>query len=164
MEMCGDPERFSEFVLALEENGETGMGSKASAMLRMLRGVIDLVSRTDPAKIEPLLKNVAQGFGAVSPELLLELLSTEEGRADKAADLVLQVASRMTDTTLGGFVAKGVMHKGARRRASRRRSRRWCPITPGDPDCSRWRVTRWPSRRSARPKASWTCGRTPPTC
>ncbi len=112
MEMCGDPERFSEFVQALEENGETSMGSKASAMLRMLRGVIDLVSRTDPTKIEPLLKNIAQGFGSVSPELLLELLSTEEGRADKAADLVLQVASRMTDATLGGFVAKGVIAEG----------------------------------------------------
>ena len=32
----------------LEQDGETNMGSKASAMLRMLRGVIDLVSRTDP--------------------------------------------------------------------------------------------------------------------
>ena len=67
MEMCGDPERFSEFVLALEENGETNMGSKASAMLRMLRGVIDLVSRTDPTIIESLLKSIAQGFGSVSP-------------------------------------------------------------------------------------------------
>jgi hypothetical protein len=109
MEVCGDSERFSEFVLALEESAETSMGSKASALLRMLRGVIDLVSRTDPTKIEPLLKNVAQGFGTISPELLLELLSTEKGRADKAADLVLHVASRMTDATLGGFVANSVI-------------------------------------------------------
>ena len=112
MEVCGDSERFSEFVLALEESGETSMGSKASALLRMLRGVIDLVSRTDPTKLEPLLKNIAQGFGTLSPELLLELLSTEKGRADKAADLVLQVASRMTDATLGGFVANGVIAQG----------------------------------------------------
>lgn len=112
LDVCGNAERFSEFVLALEENGETNMGSKASALLRMLRGVVDLVSRTDPTKIEPLLKNIAQGFGTLSPELLLELLSTEEGRADKAADMVLQVASRMTDATLGGFVAKGVMAQG----------------------------------------------------
>ena len=114
MEVCGDPERFSEFVIALEESGETNMGSKASALLRMLRGVIDLVSRTEPTKLEPLLKNMAQGFGSVSPELLLELLSTEEGRADKAADLVLQVASRMTDSSLGAFVAKGVIAAGWR--------------------------------------------------
>jgi HEAT repeat protein len=112
LEVCGNGERFSEFVLTLEQNGETSMGSKASALLRMLRGVVDLVSRTDPAKIEPLLKNIAQGFGTLSPELLLELLSTEEGRADKAADMVLQVASRMTDATLGGFVAKGIIAQG----------------------------------------------------
>ena len=112
LEVCGNAERFSAFVLALEENGETSMGSKASALLRMLRGVVDLVSRTDPTRIEPLLKTIAQGFGTLSPELLLELLSTEEGRADKAADMVLQVASRMTDATLGGFVAKGVMAQG----------------------------------------------------
>jgi HEAT repeat protein len=112
LEVCGDPERFSEFVLTLEQNGETSMGSKASALLRMLRGVVDLVSRTDPAKLEPLLKNIAQGFGTISPELLLELLSTEAGRGDKAADLVLQVASRMTDATLGGFVARGVISQG----------------------------------------------------
>src|SRR5688572_2667365 len=112
LEVCGDPERFGELLVVLEQNGENSMGSKASALLRMLRGVIDLVSKTDPAKLEPLLKNIAQGFGTISPELLLELLSTEEGRADKAVDLVLQVASRMTDVTLGGFVARGVIAQG----------------------------------------------------
>jgi hypothetical protein len=112
LDVCGNAERFSEFVLALEQNDETSMGSKASALLRMLRGVVDLVSRTDPTQIEPLLKSMAQGFGTLSPELLLELLSADQGRADKAADLVLQVASRMTDTTLGGFVAKGVIAQG----------------------------------------------------
>ena len=112
LEVCGNAERFSEFLIALEQNGATSMGSKASALLRMLRGVIDLVSRTDPAKTEPLLKNIAEGFGALSPDLMLELLSTEEGRADKAADLVLQAASRMTDETLAAFVANGVTAQG----------------------------------------------------
>jgi hypothetical protein len=112
MSACGDADRFSEFVLALEQSGEMSMGSKASALIRMLRGVVDLVSRTDPNRIEPLLKSVAQGFGSLSPELLLELLSPEDGRADKAADLVLHAASRMTDATLVGFVAKGVIAQG----------------------------------------------------
>ena len=112
LEVCGDPERFSEFVVELEKNSGTGIGSKASALLRMLRGVIDLVARTDPSKIEPVLKNMAQGFGTLSPELLLELLSTEAGRADKAADLVLQVAGRMTDASLASFVARGVIAQG----------------------------------------------------
>ena len=38
------------------------MGSKASALLRMLRGVVDLVSRTDPAKLEPMLKKHRAGI------------------------------------------------------------------------------------------------------
>jgi len=112
LDVCNDPQRFSELVIALEQNGEVSLRSKASALLRMLRGIVDLVSKTDPSKLEPLLRNIAQGFGAISPELLLELLSTEEGRADKAADLVLQVASRMTDATLGGFVARNVTAQG----------------------------------------------------
>jgi hypothetical protein len=112
LDVCGNAERFGEFILTLEQSGETSMGTKASALLRMLRGVVDLVSRTDPTKIEPLLKTIAQGFGSLSPELLLELLSTEQGRADKAADLVLQVATRMTDATLGNFVANGIVSQG----------------------------------------------------
>lgn len=112
LEICGDPDRFGELVVALEQNGDASMGSKASALLRMLRGVIDLVSRTDPSKLESLLRNVAQGFATLSPELLLELLSNEEGRADKAADLVLQIAGRMTDASLASFVARGVVAQG----------------------------------------------------
>jgi HEAT repeat protein len=112
LDVCANHERFSDFIVELEKNGQTSMGSKASALLRMLRGVIDLVSKTDPSKIEPLLKSIAQGFGTLSPELLLELLSTEAGRADKAADLVLQVAGRMTDASLASFVARNMINQG----------------------------------------------------
>jgi HEAT repeat protein len=112
VEVCGDAERFSEFILALEQNGDAGTGSKAAALIRMLRGVVDLVAKTEPSKLEPLLRNMAQGFGKLSPELLLELLSTETGRADAAADLVLRIATRMTDNSLGGFVAQSVIQEG----------------------------------------------------
>ena len=100
-------------------------------------------------RLDPLLKNIAQGFGTLSPELLLELLSTEEGRADKAADLVLQVASRMTDATLGGFVANGVIGQGGATTAWRRRSRRSCRRPIGARGCSRSPARRSPNRRSA---------------
>src|SRR5207244_2398907 len=49
VDVCGDPERFSEFVVALE-NSEGGTGSKAAALIRMLRGVVDLVARTDAGR------------------------------------------------------------------------------------------------------------------
>jgi hypothetical protein len=112
VDVCANAEKFSEFVLALDENGVGGTGSKASALLRMLRGVVDMVAKTEPGKLEPLLKSLAEGFGTLSPELLLELLSNDAGRADAAADLVLQVAGRMTDSSVGGFVAKDVIAQG----------------------------------------------------
>ena len=164
LDVCGDPERFSEFVVALQENGDTSMGSKASALLRMLRGVVDLVSRTDPGKLDGLLKSVAQGFGTLSPELLLELLSTDEGRADKAADFVLQVASRMTDTTLGAFVAKGVIEQGGATTRLAQAFQALVPTRSAGPACSRSRMRRSPTRLSARPKDSRISGRTRPTC
>jgi HEAT repeat protein len=112
VETCSNAERFSEFIVALEDQGQGGTGSKASALLRMLHGVVDLVSKTDPTKLEPLLKNIAQGLGRLSPELMLELLSSRKERADAAADLVLSIATRMTDQTLSSFVAKGVITQG----------------------------------------------------
>jgi len=112
LDVFTNAEKFSEFVLALDENSEGGTGTKASALLRMLRGVVDMVAKTEPGKLEPLLKSLADGFGTLSPELLLELLSNDAGRADAAADLVLQVAGRMTDRSVGGFVAKDVIAQG----------------------------------------------------
>jgi hypothetical protein len=117
--LCADAEKFKDFVVALEQSSGTGTGSKASALLRMLKGIVDLVGRTDPAKLEALLKSVAQGFGKLSPELLLELMSTEKGRADAAADLVLQVVSRYD------------RHHGRRLRRSRRHQQRRRHHTPG---------------------------------
>jgi HEAT repeat protein len=78
----------------------------------MLRGVVEMVSKSAPARLEPMLKNIAQGFGTLSPELLLELLSADKDHAEKTADLVLQVASRMTDATLASFVSRSVVTEG----------------------------------------------------
>jgi hypothetical protein len=111
VDICGDAERLGELILAVQSSSE-GTSSKAAALIRMLRGVVDLVSRSDPSRLEPLLRNIAQGFGKLSPELLMELLSKDAGRAEAAADLVLRIAARMTDTTLGGFVARGVISEG----------------------------------------------------
>ena len=48
LEVCGNAERFSEFVLELERSGVSSMGSKASALLRMLRGVVKKISYHAP--------------------------------------------------------------------------------------------------------------------
>jgi hypothetical protein len=126
VDICGNAQKFSELVLTLQA-GDMSTGSKASALLRMLRGVVDMVARTEPNKLESLLKSLAEGFGTLSPELLLELLSNERGRADSAADLVLQVADRMTDKSVGGFVAKEMIAQGG---ASRRLAQAFQALVP----------------------------------
>ncbi len=108
VDLCGDPEKFGDFLVTLEKSGGAAMGSKASALIRMLRGVVDLMSKTG-GRLEPMLRNVAQGLGKLSPEMVMELLSTDTGRSDATANLVLGIASRMTDATLGSFVASAVV-------------------------------------------------------
>lgn len=114
-EVCGDPSRFAEFAQLLEQRaGEAGGDpqSQAAALVRMLRGVIDIISRTDPAKLEPILRTITDTVAKLNPELLMELLSGQTERAEAAADLVLQIAGRMTDGNVAGFVGKAVIAKG----------------------------------------------------
>jgi hypothetical protein len=111
LEVAGDADRLAELVLLVEERatGHGGIRSQTAALLRMLRGIVEIVSRTDPQRLEPVLGNMAVALGGLSPRLVLELLSKQHDRADAAADLVLQVVSRMTDGTIAGFVANSVV-------------------------------------------------------
>ena len=111
LEVAGDADRLAELALLIEEraSGHGGIRSQTAALLRMLRGIVDIVSRSQPDRLEPVLQNMAVAFGGLSPRLVLELLSAQQDRADAAADLVLQVVGRMSDGTVAGFVAKSVV-------------------------------------------------------
>ena len=114
LDVAGDPERLAELAMAIEqEAGGSGLRAQTAALLRMLRGIVDIVSRTDPARLEPLLQNLAAAVGGLSPDLVLELLAAQSDRAEAAADLVLQVVHRMSDGTIAGLVAKSVVAEGA---------------------------------------------------
>ena len=93
------------------EKRESNMGSKASALLRMLRAWWISCPKPDPGKLEPRSRTSRRVFGTIH-QSCFSSCCPEEGRADKAVDLVLQVASRMTDATLGEFVARGVITQG----------------------------------------------------
>jgi hypothetical protein len=109
MEAAGNTDRLAELVVVLEEQGGgSGVQAKSAALLRMLKGIVDVVAKTAPERLEPVLRNMSVVMGGLSPELLLELLSGQRDRADGAADLVLQVVKRMSDDTIASFVAKNV--------------------------------------------------------
>lgn len=115
LEVSGDAERLAELVVLLEERVSSG-GIKAhtAALMRMLKGIVEIVAKAAPERLESALRNMSTAMGGLSPELMLELLSGQRERAEGAADLVLQVVNRMSDGTIAGFVAKDIVaQKGA---------------------------------------------------
>lgn len=115
IDVAGDADRLAELVMLLEERaGGGGIRAQTAALMRMLKGIVDVVARTDPERLEPVLKNMAVVIGGLSPELMLELLSGQKERAEGAADLVLHVVNRMSNGTIASFVAQNIAsEKGA---------------------------------------------------
>ena len=85
-----------------------GIGAKTAAVLRMLRGIIDVVSKNAPDRVEPILQNMAASVGHLSPEMLLGLLEKRRS-ADEGAQVVQAVTSRMSEDTIAAFVSRQVI-------------------------------------------------------
>jgi hypothetical protein len=110
--IAGDPERLGDMMETLEQSadGEGGIGAKTAALMRMLRGIVEVVSKNDPDRLEPVLRNMASAVGQCSPDMLLGLIG-HRGTAgdDDGPRLVQAVVSRMSDATIAKFVARHVM-------------------------------------------------------
>ena len=60
---------------AVEKASEgEALGAKSAALLRLLRGIVDAVSKADPDQLEPTLRNMATAIGHLSPDAILEML------------------------------------------------------------------------------------------
>jgi HEAT repeat protein/PBS lyase HEAT-like repeat-containing protein len=106
-----DGERLADLMTSLEESADRsgGITAKTAAMMRMLRGIVEMVSKTDPDRLEPVLRNMASAIGEVSPEAMLGLLHQPPSDDEEGAGLMKAVVSRMTDHTIARFVAKHVI-------------------------------------------------------
>src|SRR5262249_8842406 len=105
-----DSERLASLMTTLENapDGSSGVGTKTAAMMRMLRGIVDVVSASDPERLEPGLRNMASAVGQVSPEMMLGL-RRQPHEEDEGPRLMKAVVSRMTDQTIARFVSKHVI-------------------------------------------------------
>jgi hypothetical protein len=106
--IAGDSEQLASLMTSLENSVDSGgIGRKTAALLHMLRGIIDAVSKREPEQLEPVLRNMATAVGRCSPEILLGLIGQQGD--DEGAPLMQAVVSRMTDATISRFVSRHVL-------------------------------------------------------
>src|SRR5439155_403172 len=93
--------------------GSRGISAKTAALMRMLRSIIDAVSRTAPHQLEPVLRSMAGAVGSLSADMVLGLLSEPDDRsaAEQAPPLMTAIASHMSDRTIAKFVARNVVQE-----------------------------------------------------
>jgi hypothetical protein len=108
-----DGDKLGDMMAALEQSPEAGggVGAKTAALMRMLRGIVDVVSKKDPEKLEPVLRSMATAVGQVSPDMMLGLLNHQQD--EDGPQLVQAVVSRMTDHTIARFVSRHVIAQSA---------------------------------------------------
>jgi HEAT repeat protein len=112
--IAADPAKLTELLATLESRadvGESGIGTKAAAILRMLRSIVDIVSKNEPERLDPVLRNMASAVGRLSPDSLMGLFSNAT-EVDDGPRLVNSVVSRMTDGTIANFVATNIIADG----------------------------------------------------
>jgi hypothetical protein len=125
--VAADANRLGELMGTVEEaaTGQGGISARSAALLRMLRTIVDTVSKREPDRVEPVLRNMASAVGRLSPDSLMGLLAQRGaevaagsaggagGDAGGGGDLVAAVVDRMTDGTISKFVARQVISEGS---------------------------------------------------
>jgi HEAT repeat protein len=105
-------------------------GDKHAALLvRLLRGLAEFLSRTQPDQFEPVLRQMATVVGRLSPDAMLSLLDRKKAGETMVGtvDVVGAVVERMGDRHLAGFVAESVI---AERGASDRLAQAFHALVP----------------------------------
>jgi len=112
--IAGDSERLAELMSQVESTaGQTmSVGAKSAALLRMLRGIVEAVTKHRPDQLEPVLDNMATGIGRLTPEMLLGLFEQRDHEdSSGGGGVVNQVVSRMSDGTIARFVARNIIQE-----------------------------------------------------
>jgi hypothetical protein len=110
--IASDSDKLANLMSAVEAKaGEGGIATKTAAILRMLRGIVEAVSKSDPERLEPVLHNMASAVGTLSPDMLIGMLS--DRRTEDGPRLMNAVVSRMSDGTIAKFVARNVVSESS---------------------------------------------------
>jgi HEAT repeat protein len=110
LEVTGNPDRFGEFLSRLQEAGgpDTKVGARAAALLRIIRGLVEHVTRNAPDTLDSMLRNVAGATSKLTPDMMLAMLSQRD-QGTGEGEMVGQIVDRMSDRTIASFVAGNVV-------------------------------------------------------
>jgi hypothetical protein len=111
-ELAGNPDKLAELARRLEEQGaeEGAVRTAAAALLAVLRSVIEMIARTEPDRLDPILTSMTLAAGRFSPDIMMELLASRgENGAAPSIDLAGEILARLNDTRIAGFVANSVI-------------------------------------------------------
>lgn len=120
LQIAEDPRRLAELTSQLDRQAQDrgNVRLRADALLRLLRHIAEGAVRKAPDRLESVLANIASSAGQLSPDLMLELLSHRyESPPGSSVDVVDAIVTRMTDATIGQFVAHSIVEgRGATER------------------------------------------------
>jgi HEAT repeat protein/PBS lyase HEAT-like repeat-containing protein len=108
LEIAKDEQQLGELFVALESRGAEDQSSqaKATAVVRMLRSIVNTVKKARPEEMDGVLQNLSGAVGRLSPELMVSMLAQAETATTDTASVIGAVVSRMTEQTIAGFIAR----------------------------------------------------------
>jgi len=120
LEIVGDPVRLNELMKRLEAaTADKGVDARTAAFLNLLKGLTEYVSRTNPAQLDQVFRQVGHAAGTMSAEAMLELLArrTRPEAVVGSVNVVSAVVQRMADSSVAQFVSNSVIsERGATER------------------------------------------------
>lgn len=122
LEIIKEPTTLEALMTQLERTAAKspqGVELRTAALLNIVRGLIDYVSRTDPQQVNAVVEQFSRGVRHLSVEAMSSLLSERKGPKAMAGsvNVVSALIERMSDASIAGFVADSVI---AERGASER--------------------------------------------
>jgi hypothetical protein len=132
LEIVQEPSKLDELMKQLEQTAAKspqGVELQTAALLNMVRGLVDYVSRTEPQQLNSVFEQFGRGARRLSVEAMIALLS-ERKRPEAMAgsvNVVSALIESMSDSSVAGFVADAVV---AERGASERLAHAFRSLVP----------------------------------
>jgi hypothetical protein len=132
LDIIEEPAKLKQLIDQLEQTAAKspkGVELQTAALLNIVRGLVDYISRTDPQELNTVFEKFGRGARHLSVEAMIALLA-ERRRPEAMAgsvNVVSALIESMSDSTVAGFVADSVV---AERGASERLAHAFRSLVP----------------------------------